>query len=182
MNDLERERAFRRLAELAAHNPRVMEHLDDEGTDTPDQETDDMAKKPPPPAAVRISSEFADRADALIEALADDPRLRAHGYRSRAGVLRLAMALGLEQLEAEIAEGEHLREAGPEVLARVVAPYVIAVLREIDQANERLGTLGHVEPRPGSRPPWAALAHGGLVLGVGHTPLEAAEAALSRWG
>ncbi len=180
MNDLERERAFRRLAELAARNPRVMEHLADEA-DAPTLETDDMTEKPEP-AAVRINSEIADRADALIEALADDPRLRAHGYRSRAGVLRLAMVLGLEQLESEVAEGAHLREAGPEVLARVVAPYVIAVLREIDQANERLGSLGHVEPRPGQRPPWVALAHGGLVLGAGHTPLEAAEAALTRWG
>lgn len=48
---------------------------------------------------IRLPTSAIARADALAAALADDPQLSAMGPVTRSGVLRLAIALGLDVLE-----------------------------------------------------------------------------------
>lgn len=67
--------------------------------------------------ALRVPDEFNERADALIEPLAKDTQRRAFGRVSRAAVLRLAIAKGLEALEAEygLQSGKAATSGGSEI-------------------------------------------------------------------
>lgn len=162
MNDIERERKLAELANLAARNPRIMEHVMAEAEEV----------------AVRISPELAARADALIGTLADDPRLREHGRASRAGVCRLALDLGLRQLETEA----DTPGAGLEETARAVAPHVAVHLAELAEAPHRVreatGQAVAIVPRPGAAPRWVVVTPDGLTLGAGETPRDAADDAI----
>lgn len=53
--------------------------------------------------AVKIPLDLLERADALIPAIEARPDLRAYGRASRATVVRLALARGLDALAAECA-------------------------------------------------------------------------------
>jgi hypothetical protein len=57
---------------------------------------------PAEPVAFRIPQELIDRAEALVDLMATDPKVLAlAGRPSRAAVLRWAIARGLDALEAE---------------------------------------------------------------------------------
>lgn len=51
--------------------------------------------------SIRIPEDFVKRADALARKLAKTPRFVALGEMTRSKVLRLSIAIGIEQLEAE---------------------------------------------------------------------------------
>ena len=51
--------------------------------------------------SIRIPEEFVKRADVLARKLARTPRFVALGEMTRSKVLRLAIAIGIEELEAE---------------------------------------------------------------------------------
>jgi hypothetical protein len=51
------------------------------------------------PTQLRLTQDLLERADALIEAMATDPEVRALGMPTRTAVLRLAIARGLRDLE-----------------------------------------------------------------------------------
>ena len=55
--------------------------------------------------SMRLPSALLDRADALIEALTDDPSLSLMGKMTRSKVLRLAIARGLDELERQHKRG-----------------------------------------------------------------------------
>ena len=67
--------------------------------------SNDPTRTAPPWHAVRLPGALVDRAAALVPALEDDPKLGAGGTVSRASVLRLALAYGLERIEAECSKG-----------------------------------------------------------------------------
>jgi hypothetical protein len=51
------------------------------------------------PTQLRLSRDVHERAEALVQVLAEDPELRALGRMSKTAVLRLAVLHGLEVLE-----------------------------------------------------------------------------------
>ena len=53
------------------------------------------------PTQLRLTQDLLERADALIEVMAADPEVRALGMPTRTAVLRLAIARGLRDLEAQ---------------------------------------------------------------------------------
>jgi hypothetical protein len=66
----------------------------------PDMEADDMVRMLHVP--MRIPEKMVERADALLPLLTDDPRFEDTGI-DRAKLLRKALAIGLAQLERDVA-------------------------------------------------------------------------------
>jgi hypothetical protein len=85
-----------RLAELLGDNPDRAERfgawLDEQEDDVPKDERDKMT-------GIRLPPTQLTRADALANLLAEDPEIGAMGPVSRSGVLRLALAEGLDAIE-----------------------------------------------------------------------------------
>lgn len=88
--------ALDRLAELVNDNPERRQRFDAWLEELPVADVQ---------TAIRLPQAVLDRADALVEKLAADPVLTAMGGPTRSGVLRLAIALGLEQLEKGATRG-----------------------------------------------------------------------------
>lgn len=54
--------------------------------------------------SLRLPEDFLDRADTVLEGMANDKRFMAFGTMTRADVLRLALQRGLDVLESELEE------------------------------------------------------------------------------
>ena len=67
----------------------------------PDMEADEMGKMKHVP--MRLPEQMVERLDALVPLLEDDRRMEVGGEVDRAKVIRLALSIGLEQLERDTA-------------------------------------------------------------------------------
>ncbi len=70
----------------------------------PDMEADDMGKMKHVP--MRLPEQMVERLDALVPLLEDDRRMEVGGEVDRAKVIRLALSIGLAQLERDTAATE----------------------------------------------------------------------------
>ncbi|MGH8068109.1 MAG: hypothetical protein ACRERE_23335 [Candidatus Entotheonellia bacterium] len=85
------------------------------------------------PTQLWLTQDLLERADALIEVMAVDPEVRALGMPTRTAVLRLAIALGLQDLE---------RQYQPPAPADASAPHPTTPHDATPRLRE--GTLSHV--------------------------------------
>jgi hypothetical protein len=106
------------------------------------------------PTQLRLTQDLLERADALIEAMATDPEVRALGMPTRTAVLRLAIARGLRDLEW------HYQRPAP---ADTSAPYPLTIPHDVTpRAPERTYYLAGAQAAGKPHPP----AHEGTLSQV----------------